>query len=278
MSAKTAGAILVAVDGSQVAQNAAAVAIHLARIRGYGIHALYVVDEALTLEAYSDYRRELTFPLGPDDDENAMTLLETQGALALNQVMAMAGEAEVPIETEMLLGNVTDMILERAKDKVMVALGRRGNRHADHPDQLGAHFRQVAHKTTAPLIAGGDVVPQQIRRLLFGFSGDEHDIKALHGLTVLQRDLNAEVIVVLGEGADETQVQAWIAEADRAYYRFVRRPEKLVEALPIAAAEEKADLIVMSERHRRLALLDDLLGSPLEEVLKKTPLPVIIVR
>ena len=285
MTEQTTGWILVAVDGSQPARNAAEIAIKLARMQGYGIHALYIVDEALALESYSGYHRELTFKIDPDQDDDPVAALEAQGALALDQVELMAMQAGVSVEVEMLLGNVEDLILDRASDALMIALGRRGNRHANKPDHLGSHFWQVVHKTTAPVIIGGDMAPDQIQHLLFGFTGDEHDIRALHGLTVLQRDLKAEVIVVLGNDPDEAQAQQWreqalarIAEEDRAHYRFLRRPEKLADALIVAIREEDVDLVVMSEHHRRLALLDELLGSPLDTVLAQTQQPVIIVR
>jgi len=285
MSEETTGTILVAVDGSQTAQNAAAVAIQLARMQGYGLHALYVVDEALALETYSDFHRELTFTVDPEVDDDPMALLEAQGALALDQVEVMARDANVPVQVEMLLGNVEDLILDRASDALMIAMGRRGNRHADQPDHLGSHFWQVVHKARVPVIVAGDVVPHQIRRLLFGFGGQEHDIKALHGLTVLQRDLGADVLVALPDDPDEEQARRWreqvlarVAREDQAHYRFLRRPEKLAEALIAILREEEVDLVVMSEHHRRLALLDELLGSPLDTVLAKTQQPVIIVR
>ena len=285
MTEQTTGWILVAADGSQPARNAAQAAIKLAQMQGYGLHALYVVDEALALETYSDFHRELTFTVDPEVDDDPMALLEAQGALALDQVEVMARKANVPVQMEMLLGNVEDLILDRANGALMIALGRRGNRHADKPDHLGEHFWRVAHKAAAPVIVGGDIAPDQIQHLLFGFTGDEYDIRALHGLTVLQRDLKADVIVVLGNNPDEAQAQQWreqalarIAEEDRAHYRFLRRPEKLADALIAAIREEDVDLIVMSEHHRRLALLDELLGGPLDTVLAQTQQPVIIVR
>jgi nucleotide-binding universal stress UspA family protein len=214
-----------------------------------------------------------------------VAVLQAQGALAVEQVELMAREAGVPVEVEMLLGNVEDLILDRAGDALMIAIGRRGNRHANKPDHLGAHFWQVVHKARVPVIAGGDVVPDQVARLLFGFSGDEHDIRALHGLTVLQRDLDADVVVVLPGDPDEEQAAQWqeqvlarVAKDDRTHYRFLRRPEKLADALIAVLKEEEIDLVVMSEHHRRLALLDELLGNPLDTVLAETQQPVIIVR
>jgi len=284
MTEETAGAILVAVDGSNMARNAAKVAIKLAQIQGYAIHGLYIVDEALALEAYSDYHREVTFEIDQNDDDGAMAMLEAQGALALNQLEALCEQAGVPVENEMLLGNVEDMILDRAQQAMMIAMGRRGNRHANEPDRLGEHFWQVVHKARIPVIVGGDVAPAQLHKLMFVFTNDEPSLKALHGTTILQRDLNAEVIVVLAGHPDDSQAQAWreqilarIPKEDRAHYQFLRRPEKQVEALVAVAVEHQVDLIVMSQHHHRLAMLDELLGSPLDKVLQQTQLPVIIV-
>ena len=214
-----------------------------------------------------------------------MTLLEAQGALALNQVTTMAAEAGVSIEVEMLLGNVEDLILDRAEQALMIAMGRRGNRHADKPDHLGAHFWQVVHKAPVPVLAAGDIVPEQVSRLMFVFTGDERSLKALHGVTILQHDLNADVVVVLAEAPSDAQAQDWqeqvlarVAKEDRSRYLFIRRPEKRAEALVAVAKKEQVDLIVMSYIHRRLPLLDEILGTPFDTVLKQTQLPVIIVR
>ncbi len=282
---KTAGTILVAVDGSPLAKNAAMAAIKLAHVQGYGIHALYVVDEALALATYSDYRQELTFELDKEEDADPLSLLEAQGAFALEEVISLAEEAGVPYETEMLLGNVEDMILNRSNQAFMVAIGRRGNRHADKPQQLGAHFWQVVHKAKVPVLAGGEKVPQKVERMMFVFTGDDRSIKALHGVTVLQRDLKAEVVVVFAANPTDQQVQEWqnqvlarLAVEDRPFFRFIRRPERRADALVAAAEEEDVDLLVMSYVHRQLPILEDIRGMPLDKVLKKTPLPVIIVR
>ena len=284
MSEESTGKILVAVDGSKAARNAASVAITLARMQGYAIRGLYIVDEALALESYSGYHHELTFEVDRDENDDPVAMLEAQGALALNELEVMCRRAGVAVENEMLLGNVVDLILDRAQQALLLAMGRRGNRHANRPDHLGEHFWQVTHKARIPVIVGGDVAPDQIRLLLFGFTGDEHDIRALHGLTVLQRDLNADVIVALAGDPDEAQTKQWreqvlarIAEEDRTHYRFLRRPEKLADALIAIIRAEKIDLVVMSAHHHRLALLDELLGSPLDTMLTQTQQPVIIV-
>ncbi|NOZ70768.1 MAG: universal stress protein [Chloroflexi bacterium] len=285
MSEETNGIILVAVDGSHTARNAATMAIQLAKIQGYGIHALYVVDEALALVAYSDFHRELTFRIESNEDDGPMALLETQGALALEEIKIMAKESGVPVETEMLLGNVEDLILDRAQRALMVAIGRRGNRHADKPEHLGAHFWQVAHRASVPVLAGGDIAPERVQRLLLTFTGNEPSLKAMQRVSVWQRDLDAEVIVVFTGDPSDAQAQEWqeqvmdrVAKKDRSHYHFLRRPERQAEALLAVAKEEDIDFIVVSEHHRPLALLDELLGSPMDRVLQQTRLPVIIVR
>lgn len=285
MTEETTGTILVAVDGSQTARNAANVAVRLARMQGYGIRGLYVVDETLALEAYSDYQRELTFKVDPDEDVEPIAQMEAQGALALDQVEVMCKEASVPFEGELLLGSITDMILDRAQNAMLIAMGRRGNRHAGQPDRLGDHFWQVVHKAPVPIIASGDVIPEHVRRLLFVSTGDETSLKALHGAAILQRDLEAEVIVALAGNPNEEEAQqrqeqvlARIPKEDRPHYHFVRHPAKKAEAIVAVAQDQQADLIVMSAHRRRLALLDEWLGSPLDKVLQETQLPVIIVR
>ena len=244
-----------------------------------------MVDEALASESYSGYKQELTFRVDPDDDGDPVALLEAQGALALDQVELQAKLADVPVEMEMLLGNVEDLILDRSQDALMIAMGRRGNRHADKPDHLGSHFWQVVHKAKVPIIVAGDTTPEHASRLLFVFTGDERSLKALHGVTILQKDLKADVLVVLAGDPSDEQAQDWqdqvlarIAEEDRSHYRFLRHSAERADALVAVAHKEDVDLIVMGYVHRHLAFLDEVLGTPLDKVLQETQIPVIIVR
>lgn len=51
--------ILVAMDGSHLAQSAARFAIDLAQRENLQVHGLYIVDEVLVLDRYMNYQAEL---------------------------------------------------------------------------------------------------------------------------------------------------------------------------------------------------------------------------
>jgi nucleotide-binding universal stress UspA family protein len=277
--------ILVAIDGSPQSQSAAQVAIQIAQSQHLAVQGLYVVDGTLVLDPYVDYERELgSKEPTVHPTANAVSEFEAQGQEALTWLTERCHSADVSVTTDLWFGGTTDMIRQKStQDRVSwVGLGRRGNGHADDPQHLGQHFKEVAHHTHCPMLVGGDEY-HPIRRVLLAYNGTQRTHDALTLTVLLQRDFRAQVdIVAVMEHDNEDEAQRWleesrnhIAEPDLGNYRFLIRKGAAAEEIVKAAAEYEADLIVVGG-YRHEGLAEWLTGSTLDQILRNTPLPLLV--
>jgi nucleotide-binding universal stress UspA family protein len=268
--------IVVAQDGSPAARAAAAIAIKIAQSQDLFIHGLYVVDELLALDTYADYRRELGSEGEPVSRAELLTWFEEQGDAALQRLEVRCEAAGVPMSTELVAGGVSEMVLRASEQARLLALGRRGHGHEGDPQHLGQSFRAIAHDTHVPLIIGGGE-ERTVRRLLLAYNHAKHAQPALAWASLLQRTLSAEVTVVAVQENGRQSTDEWLAEAQSQLpdCKCLHRLGQPAGEILAAAEEAEADLIVMG-RYRHTALLEGLLGSTVDRVLRGTQLPVLM--
>jgi nucleotide-binding universal stress UspA family protein len=270
--------VLVATDGSHLAQSAAKFAIDLAQRENLKIHGLYIVDEVLVLDGYINYQAELEKEIPGKSNVKLVEMFEEQGTGAIQWLEERCLEAGVPVTSEMLFGGVAELIVEEAREVEILALGRRGHGHSDTPGRLGRMFRRIAHQSAVPYLVGGDQVGP-VQRLLLGYDGTEKAKRALSWAARFQQDFECEALVVSVAQDAETQrdwlseMQADIEAGDLVNYRFIVREGEPANEIAAVAEENRVDLIVVG-RYRHSALVDWLTGSNLDRVLRKSPLPV----
>jgi nucleotide-binding universal stress UspA family protein len=268
--------IVVAQDGSQAALAAVDIAIQIAQGQDLPVHGLYVVDETLALDTYADYRRELRGNAAPTSRAQLLAWFEEQGETALRILEDRCQAAGVPVTAEILAGGVPEMVLRQAEGARLLAIGRRGHGHEGDPDHLGGSFRAIAHRAHLPLVIGGGE-ERTVRRLLLAYDGAKHAQPALAWASLLQRTLPADVVVVSVQENGRQSTSEWLSEA-QAQLAGCQCLHRLGQPAPeiVAAAEEtRADLIIMG-RYRHAALLEWLIGSTVDRVLRGTQRPVLI--
>jgi nucleotide-binding universal stress UspA family protein len=277
MNERRIGEILIALDGSRAAHTAAGIAVQIARSQDLPVHGIYVVDEALALETYADFRQELESDEAPISRAELVTWFEKQGDAALQMLASRCRAAGVPVTTELQAGGVPDVLLRAAEQARLLAIGRRGHGHEGDAHHLGQSFRRLAHHARLPLLIGGDE-ERRVRRLLLAYDGSERTQPALSWASLLQRTLPAEVVAVAVQENGLQETQEWLAEArsNLADCRSVPRLGQPDEEIVAVAEEHQADLIVMG-RYHHTALLGWLMGSTIDRVLQRTQLPVLIV-
>jgi nucleotide-binding universal stress UspA family protein len=276
----TSDIFLVAEDGSPAAQAAANVAVQIAQSQHSHISGLHVVDEALILDTYADHRGELGSIPEVRSRTELTTWLRRQGDSALDWLEVRCQAAQVAVTTDLLFGGVPEMVLQEAGQARLLALGRRGHGHVSDSGHLGRNFRAIAHHTSRPMVVGGDE-EISVQRLLLAYDGSDHAEHALAWATLLQRTLHSDV-VVLSVQEDRNSSQNWsskildqIHQGGLTTNRFLGREGQPAAEIVAAAAENHVDLIVMG-RYRHPALLEWLVGSTLDRVLRHTPLPVLV--
>ena len=282
--------ILVADDDSSDARAAADAAIRLARNQNLAIRGLYVVDEVLALDAYANSHAEL--PLlsratngdlrEPTSRAELMSWFETQGTVALNWLQTACAEAGVPVTTSLLAGGVPEMVIREAAQAQMLALGRRGHRHRDDSKSLGHNFRKIAHQAHLPMLVGGLTTPS-LHRLLLAYHGLAHADEALAWTARLQRGLAVEVIVLSVcedtksclSGISLEEIKARLAQSHLDGCRFLTGQGRPSTAMAAFAAANDVDLIILG-RYRHGALVEWLVGSTVDRLLRATSLPILI--
>jgi nucleotide-binding universal stress UspA family protein len=276
----TTDIILVAQDGSPVAQASASAAIQIAQSQNLMVHGLYVVDETLILDSYADYHAELGSADEPSSRTELITWFEKQGDAALHWLEARCQAADVPVTTNLLAGGVPELVLQEATQARLLAIGRRGHGHADDPSHLGRNFRAIAHHAHCPILVGGDE-QQPIQHLLLAYNGSENAQRALGWASILQRTLPAKVTVLAVQESADTSHQ-WVTDMDTRVaqtgltsYDFITRMGQPATEIAAAAEENLVGLIVMG-RYRHTAAVEWLLGSTVDRVLRDTPLPVLV--
>jgi nucleotide-binding universal stress UspA family protein len=282
--------ILVADDNSPEARTAAKAALQIARTQHLGIRGLYVVDEVLALDTYANYHAELPLmPKAPNGERpeptsraELMGWFETHGQFALNWLQAACAEAAVPVTTNLLAGGIPEMVIRSASQAQLLALGRRGNSHREDAGSLGHNFRKIAHQVHLPMLVGGST-SLSLHRLLLAYHGLAHANEALAWTARLQQSLAAEVIVLSVcqnnksclSGISLEEIKDRLNRSNLGAYRFLTGHGRPCTAIAAAAAANEVDLIVLG-RYRHGALVHWLVGSTVDQLLRKTSLPLLI--
>lgn len=281
--------ILIADDDSSEARAASKAAFQIARVQGLAIRGLYVADESLTLDTYASYQAEL--PILQDSNDygrepasraDLMRWFENQGTLALDRLQAASKEAGVSVTTELLAGGVSELVLRHAAKARLLAIGRRGHGHKDAAESLGHNFRKIAHHVHSPMLVGGKKTPS-LHRLLLAYHGQAHANDALTWAVKLQRDLSAEVIVLaIREDTDDShgavsleEIKNRLAHSDLAACRFLTGQGRPAHEIASVAVANDFDLIILG-RYRHSAVVEWLVGSTVDRLLRATSLPVLI--
>jgi len=281
--------ILVADDDSSEARAAAQVAFQIARVQDLAIRGLYVADESLALDTYASYYSELPilqdsndYDREPKSRAELMRWFEKQGTLTLDWLQTAGKAAGVSLNTELLAGGVSELVLRHAAKARLLAIGRRGHGHKDTPESLGHNFRKIAHHVHLPMLVGGKETPS-LHRLLLAYHGQAHAKEALVWSAQLQRDLSAELIVLNVREDTESrkvavsseEIENRLGKSDLAAYRFLTGQGRPANEIAAVAIANDVDLIILG-RYRHSAPLEWLVGSTVDRLLRATSLPVLI--
>ena len=111
--------IILALDGSRISKNTSVTTIQIAKMLRLEIIGLYVIDEELVTIDYADYSKEL----GVDDPSltraDRAALFEKRGHDVLQWLNSSCEEHGVCMMTEMGMGGVWDIILNRTPNNRM---------------------------------------------------------------------------------------------------------------------------------------------------------------
>jgi nucleotide-binding universal stress UspA family protein len=270
--------IIVASDGSRTARNAVDVAVQIARAESLLVEGFYVVDEPLIMEPYTAYTKELGSDHGVASRANLIEWFEKRGTAVLDQLQEQCASKEVPVITEVLLGGIPELILDKAKQITFLALGRRGHTHADETNYLGKNFRHIAHHAQIPLIVGGDTA-RPLQRIFLVYDGSKQVDAALRLALQLNQALSATLAVGVTEHSyledDFDALVSRFSEGGIVKENIIDLRSKPAEKIVEAIHEHQSNLIVMGS-YRHPEIMEWLVGGPNDQILRQSPLPAVI--
>lgn len=275
--------ILVPLDGSQSAAAAVDRAFDLAATFDSDLLGLHVVDvrviEGPLLQTIGATWGDVPLPVRQDEVADS---LERRGRSILDDFEQRAREAGRTLETELEVGVVADVIVEKARAVDLVVMGRRGEHAAfgDHP--LGSTVQAVVRRAPKPVL----VCPPgraAMLHVLVAYDGSEHAARALEIAVAYAERREAPLnVVTVRPHADEARS---LLEEAAAYagghglepVLHSRESDRVADLVLEVARETGADLLVMGA-YGKGRLRELLLGSTTESILIRFDHPVLLYR
>jgi nucleotide-binding universal stress UspA family protein len=274
--------ILVALDGSQHADGALEYALWLAsrlKARLTGVHVIDIVS--IEGSFLHDVSGSLGFEPYLDFSSKMREALHERGRAILDLFKARCADRGVQCDTALPLGVVANEICDLARTADLVVLGNRGVNEQFSTGLLGGTTESVARKSPKPVL----VCPAEFRevtRPLLAYDGSQRASAAMHTAAEVTSALGLPLTVlhVARNGGDGESV---LAEARRylaAYdvpveYKVLTGPPHQVIVDTLATGPHDI-LFIGAYGHSRI--IEMVLGSTTEYVLRNSPAPVFLTR
>ena len=274
--------ILVGVDGSEHSRTALRYALWLARRLDATVTGLHVVD-IVSIEGsfFHDISGSLGFEPYLDFTSKMRDALHERGQALLDEFSAACSEEGVRSDTSLQVGIVPSEICEQAREADLVVMGHRGVNQRFSTGLLGGATESVTRQCTKPVL----VTPTQfleIRAPLLAYDGSERASAAMQVAAEVCTQLSLP-LTVLTVCRDVEQGEKTIDGARRYLASYSLQTETRVvvgqayEAIPAQIRERSHDLLFMGA-HGHGRIIEMVLGSTTEYVLRNTPCPVFLHR
>jgi nucleotide-binding universal stress UspA family protein len=274
--------ILVPLDGSDHSKAALEYGLWMAQKFGGTVFGQHVID-TVSIEGtfFHDISGSLGFEPYLDFSTKMREVLEERGKSILGEFSRRCVEKGVRHETFLDMGIIPNEICERAKVADLVVLGHRGINEEFSTGLLGGTAENVTRKSPRPVFVSTRTF-KEIQRPLLAYDGSRRANSAMESAAEFCTQLRLP-LTVLYVPKDETMGEK-ILQAARSYlgaygidarYELARGyPEqKIVDYL----LNFNYDLIFIGAYgHRRI--IEMVLGSTTEYVLRKSPCPVFLNR
>jgi nucleotide-binding universal stress UspA family protein len=274
--------ILVALDGSQHAEGGLEYALWLAsrlKAKLVGTHVIDIVS--IEGSFLHDVSGSLGFEPYLDFSSKMREALQERGAALLDLFKARCGERGVACDTALPLGVVANEICDRARTADLVVLGHRGVNEQFSTGLLGGTTESVARKSPKPVL----VCPATFREVtkpLLAYDGSQRASAAMHTAAEVTSALGLPLTVVhvARDGGDGAAVldeaRRYLAAYDVAVsYETLTGPphQRIIDVLNGGAHDL---LFIGAYGHSRI--IEMVLGSTTEYVLRNSPAPVFLTR
>jgi nucleotide-binding universal stress UspA family protein len=274
--------ILAALDGSEHADAALQHALWLAGRLQATVVGLHVID-IVSIEGsfLHDISGSLGFEPYLDFSAKMREALRERGRMLLEGFERRCAEKGVPCDTTLAMGIVANEICDQARTADLVVLGHRGVNEQFSTGLLGSTTESVTRKSPKPVFVS-PMHFREIQRPLLAYDGSQRASAAMHAAAELATALSLP-LTVLHVGRDEGNGAKVLDEARRYLHSYGLpltcetvtgpAPERIVDFI----TERGHDLLFIGAYgHSRI--IEMVLGSTTEYVLRNSPCPVFLAR
>jgi len=275
--------ILVALDGSQHAAAAIEYGLWLAeRLQGrlLGLHVIDIVS--IEGSFLHDVSGSLGFEPYLDFSSKMREALQERGKVLLDTFESRCRERGVPCETALPMGVVANEICDQARAADLIVVGHRGVNEQFSTGLLGGTTESVARKAPKPVL----VAPMRfapITRPLLAYDGSARASAAMHAAAEVAKALELP-LTVLHVGKEGTANAEKCLDEARRYLdaydleitaRLLSGPrhQRIIDVLRDGGFDL---LFIGAYGHSRI--IEMVLGSTTEFVLRNSPCPVFLAR
>ena len=276
--------ILLGTDGSPAAGIATDYAIWFAHKLGAHLAVLYVTDiRILEGPLLADLSGALGAQPYPGLLSKVQEIQREKADMILCAVAEKAAAHRVACKVTHETGNLVQTILTHEQQADVVVLGQRGEHAPWAGGHLGSGVERVVRAAVKPCLITPETF-QKISHLLLAYDGSAESHKALCAGLQLAGDLGARVtIITVCQREHEETASQFLQEAHKqALALKLTCDAQLLCGVPETeilefAGKTKADLIIMGAYgHTRIREL--ILGSTTSHVIRKAPVPVLLIR
>jgi nucleotide-binding universal stress UspA family protein len=274
--------ILVGIDTSEHSRNAQAYAFYFARLFSATLIGLHVVD-IVSIEGsfFHDISGSLGLEPYLDFSSKMREVLTTRGRAVLDEFAASAGRENLGVETVLDMGIVANQICERARSADLVMIGHRGVNERFSTGLLGSTAESVARKSPRQMFISPNRF-RDVKRPVLAYDGSERASRAMRSAAEFANVIGVPLTVVT-VARDPKLGERTLNEAKVYFENYTPKAEfKLLqghanEEIVKFLKDNDADLLFIGAYgHSRI--IEMVLGSTTEFVLRNSPCPVFLAR
>lgn len=280
--------VAVGIDGSPQSFDAFEQALELAQRLGSGLKCVFVVDSRKTQVpivytggAYDISTERIYLPLDQNLRQHYAQIaddLKEFGRNCLSACVRRAADAGVGVSTIVREGYPTSELCEECKSADILVIGQQGENAHYTRTIVGSTTEDLVRTSPRPVV----IVPgkrREIRRVLFVYDGSRASENALRFYVNAMGTIADDFVMMLV--GEESHVGSFEEEVNFLGHHDV--PVRVVssiaqpsESVPAVAVQEDCDLILAGAYGRR-KVLEFILGSIAAHLVRKSPIPVLIV-
>ena len=274
--------ILVAIDGSEHSRAATEHALSIAERVHASVVGLHVID-IVSIEGsfLHDISGSLGFEPYLDFSSKMREVLEERGRAMLAEFSDRAAESKVRCETLMDVGVIANEICERARTADIVVIGHRGVNEKFSTGLLGSTAESITRKCPKPVLVSTKAF-RPVTRPLLAYDGSQRAAAAMHAAAEFCVSLSLPLTVVtMAKDADGGQKVIGDARKYLASYNLSSTCEVQLGNAPeqiIATITERDFDLLFIGAYGHSRILEMVLGSTTEYVLRNSPCPVFLNR